>query len=600
MLARARTKLHAVPAAAVLVALMPAFASASTVTISPLPGTPDAMPQTQISILGTPASNIASVSVTGTESGAHGGQLEPYSDNEGASFVLESPLMEGEEVEVMVDLQEGGLLRDDFSVAHLAPPEGLAYETGEKPGEQEDFFSEREFHPPKVKVNKADPSLEGDFFLDPEPAPRIHLGAEHLIEFEVVGPPGLMILNPEGKLLWWDQMTNGDIATNFEPITYEGKSALAWWQGLFTEAGSGEGEGIIANTSYEPIAWIRAGNGLSADLHELTITSAGQAFIDAYELECDPTCSAGNPRTVDAVVQEIDIHTGLVMWEWHAMPEIPLAESLAPPINGIWDPYHINSIQPLPGHRLLVSLRNTSAVYEIERDSGAVIWRLGGRSSSFTLGKNAQVWFQHDARLGGKKLNELTVFDDEGGPPNLGIARGLILKLNTSRMTASVEREYPRPQGTVTQAEGSVQLLPRGDAMVGYGASQYFTEFTNSSGGGKKGKVLFDAELPEGDGSYRVFRLPWSAAPNTLPAVAAVRESLDDVSVYASWNGATSVASWEVLAGESSASLTPAASAPWSGFETKIAVPGTDSKFEVRALNSEGRVLATSEAVSAS
>src|SRR5437868_5764458 len=82
------------------------------VTISPLAGTPDATPDTQISVLGTAAANITSVSVTGDSSGAHAGHLEPYSSGQGASFILDTPLSEGENVNVTVQLTVGGPLEE--------------------------------------------------------------------------------------------------------------------------------------------------------------------------------------------------------------------------------------------------------------------------------------------------------------------------------------------------------------------------------------------------------------------------------------------------------------------------------------------------------
>ena len=179
---------------------------------------------------------------------------------------------------------------------------------GEKPEDLQHFKSAPELLPPKVKVNVADPNLEGDIFTDPLPAPAIHVGNK-LLEFEPPGPNGLMILNPEGKLLWWQQFDE-EAGSNLEEVTYEGKTDLAWWQGKVTTAAFGLGEGVIANSAYEPVAHIKAGNGQHADIHELYITPEGQAWIDAYELVCLPENPECNPVVVDGVAQEIDIKTG--------------------------------------------------------------------------------------------------------------------------------------------------------------------------------------------------------------------------------------------------------------------------------------------------
>lgn len=584
----ARRGLGAALAAAALAVSAPAAARA--VTISPLPGTPDAMPATQISILGTPASNIESVTVTGSASGAHAGTLQAYSSAEGASYVLESPFQEGEQVHVLVALHEGGPLEDEFTVAHLGPSEKLLEADSSKPEDLEHFKTEPELLPPKVQVNVADPSLEGDLFLDPLPAPTIHVGAK-LIEFEPVGPDGLMILNPEGKLLWWHQLPVGVVGSNLEEVTWEGHPALAWWQGVVTETAFGLGEGVIANSSYEPVAHIRAGNGEEADIHELQIAPSGQAWIDTLEPVCLPVCDSEHEPVLDAGVQEIDIKTGLVMWEWNAMGHIAETESEVAPANGVWDPYHINSIQPLPEGRVLVSLRDTSGVYLLDQ-SGAIVWQIAGKHSSFKVAKRARFYFQHDARLIGKNLEHLSLFDDEAGPPVYGASRGLLLGIRNGKVT--LLHQYPRSATTVAPAEGSMQVMRHGEAVVGYGATPYFSEFSRGGEAEHKGKLLFDAQLPHGDGTYRVFRFGWEGTPSTSPKLVAERESIDSVALYASWNGATRIATWRVLAGEEGGPLAPVASFPWTGFETQMQVTSADQTFEVQALGAHGEVLGSS------
>jgi hypothetical protein len=571
------------------VAAVPALAGA--VTISPLPGTPDASPSTQISILGTPISSIASVTVTGSETGVHEGHLEAYSSAPGASYLLTAPFREGEEVSVTVQLNEGGPLSDSFKIAHLAPPQPYLELTGEKLAEQQHFLSEPDIAPPKVAVTQSDAALEGDIFLDPLPAPIIHPGGAKLLEFERVGPDGLMILNPAGQLVWWHQLSDQEAAGALELVSYEGKPALSWWQGRVTEVANGEGEGIIVNAAYEKVATVLAGNGYRSDIHEFHVTPSGSAWIDAYSGVCTPTCSEADPPVQDGVIQEIDIHTGLVMWEWHAMSQVPPGDSEVPPAAGVWDAYHLNSVQLLPENRMLVSMRDTCAIYEIDENTGSIIWTLGGKQNQFTFANGLQFYFQHDARLEG---NKLTLFDNESGPPLKGFSRGLVLHLNVAAKKVRIARELARPEKTIAASEGSVQRLKHSDVMVGYGATRYMAEYSMKSGSGKQGTQLFEAQLPLGDGTYRVQRYPWSATPNTLPAIAAVRESPTAVNVYASWNGATTVARWQVLAGESPASLTPVTAAPWSGFETEISVPGSADTFEVQALGAKGQVLATS------
>jgi hypothetical protein len=94
--------------------------------------------------------------------------------------------------------------------------------------------------------------------------------------------------------------------------------------------------------------------------------------------------------------------------------------------------------------------------------------------------------------------------------------------------------------------------------------------------------------------SYRAFRFPWKGQPSDDPAMVAERSSDDTVTLYASWNGATEVATWEVLAGPRPERLKPVGSVPRHGFETMITLGTAVRYVGVQAKDSSGRVLGTS------
>jgi hypothetical protein len=191
--------------------------------------------------------------------------------------------------------------------------------------------------------------------------------------------------------------------------------------------------------------------------------------------------------------------------------------------------------------------------------------------------------------------HRVSLFDDEAGPPlRAPSSRGIIVALDMRRHSARLVHQYRRPADTLAESEGSVQALPGGDQFVGFGSQPAFSEFTSA------GALVFDARLPVDDGSYREYRFPWSATPRARPAVIARRGAQGRVSVYASWNGATTVARWQVLAGSSAGSLSPVRTAPSTGFETRIAVGSPAPVFAVRAIDARGRVLSRSAAVNAS
>jgi hypothetical protein len=284
----------------------------------------------------------------------------------------------------------------------------------------------------------------------------------------------------------------------------------------------------------------------------------------------------------------------LVVWEWHSYGHIPLETSQATPQNSAsYDAFHINAIQALKGDSVLISARDTSAVYKVDRASGRILWTLGGKGTDFRFGPGALFNLQHDAHM--LSNGRISMFDDGAGPPKFNpYSRGLILQLNHRRRKATLVREFARSTSTSAQSEGSLQRLPGGNVFVGFGSEPFFSEFSS------RGKLLLDASLPVDDGTYRTYCFPWTATPKSAPAVAARRTGPSAVSVFASWNGATKVATWEVLAGQSPGSLSRVAKVRKQGFETRIDLQSSASVFAVRALDSKGRRLGTSAAVPAS
>src|SRR6185437_3264331 len=330
-----------------------------------------------------------------------------------------------------------------------------------------------------------------------------------------------------------------------------------------------------------------------ADLHEFQITPRGTALLTVYDaMECD-LAGAGGPAhgaVADTLVQEIDLATGLVRFEWHSLDHVPLSDAYVSPLPGSlkepFDFFHINSIDTMQDGSLLIDARNTWAAYDVDRRTGQVRWRLGGRRSSFAMGAGTGIAYQHDARE--QPNGNITFFDNGATPKAHPQSRAIELALDTRKMTATlVRREEHRP-ALVAGSQGNTQALPGGDWMVGWGESPWMTEY------GPGGQVLFDAHLPEHWESYRVFRQAWSGRPAVPPVFALVRSG-SRATVYASWNGATVVAGWRVLAGPAANALSPVGGAPGAGFETAIALPAAPARFvQVQALDATGAVLGAS------
>jgi hypothetical protein len=573
-------------AVAALVALAAAAPAAdAAVTLSPLPGTPDANPKTQISVLGVAPATIASVRAAGARTGVHAGRLRAYSRGRGASFLPRAPFAAGERVAVRVRVKgRATALRTSFTVARLGAIPPVLNLPATQPDKLQHFLTQPGLAPPVITVDRGGAAIDDPILLTPLPSPVIHPGNANTVSIAPVGPGGPMIVDGRGRLVWFRPLTMPTVAANLDVQRYRGKPVLTWWEGPVTTQAFGLGKGVIADSHYRTVAEVHTGNGYAMDIHELRLTAAGDALVTVYS----PVVVNGTPL-LDALIQRIDVPTGLVMWEWHALGHIPLKDSYATPANSAaYDAFHINSVFPMGGGRLLVSARDTAAIYAVSDTTGKIAWTLGGKAGSFRMGPGARFWLQHDARpLPGDRVS---LFDDEAGPPQKAPAsRGLILQLDHQRHTATVARSVTRVPDTSAQSEGSTQLLADGSVFVGFGAEGAMTQFSPT------GKVTFDADMPDGDGSYRTIRAPWRGTPTTRPAVVARRTDPAHVAVTVSWNGATEVARWRVRAGGATV-----ASVPRDGFETTATVAGgAATAFTVAALDAHGHVLATSAPVTA-
>jgi hypothetical protein len=579
----ARLGVSLLSAATLALASSPPAAAAPTVAVSPLNGTPDASPGTQISFLGVPVGEIKDVSVVGSRTGRHGGHLKGYATAPGASFLPTSQFAQGEQVTVSAVVGakgHTGTVHSTFTIARLPAynkvfPKPVAL-SGQ--GNVQSFHSASQLKPATVQVTANSSTLaEGDIFLTPTHG---------------YGEPGAMILDPEGNLLWFHPVPSGDTAADFQVQSYRGEHVLTFWEGkIATSLGVGFGSDEIVNSSYQPVTTVHAGNGYEADLHEFQITPQGSAYLTAYTLADANLSSAGGSSDgiiQDAVVQEIDIPTGLVMFEWHAYGHVAIDDSYSHPkqADEPWDFFHLNSVSvdPWGDGNFLISSRNTWAAYEVNHLSGAVEWRLGGRHSSFKMGAGTGTAWQHDVQW--QPDGTLTLFDNGATPKEHSESRALHEQIDWKHKAVSLAARYT--DKILSGSQGDYQVLPNGNSFVGWGEAPYFTEFSPT------GQVLLTGHFPYPGQSYRVFRFPWSATPASRPAIAVSAGSATAATVYASWNGATTVASWQVLAGASSSSLAPVGSAPRGGFETAIPVVGSPAYVAVQALGTGGEVLGES------
>jgi Arylsulfotransferase (ASST) len=409
---------------------------------------------------------------------------------------------------------------------------------------------------------------------------------------EGTGDYGPMILDDNGQIVWFGKYPR---ARDFKMQYYRGRPVLTWWEGVVVE-GHGEGEYVIFDDSYREVRRVRAGNGYTGDLHELLITPENTALLVAYAPRRTDLSSVGGPEdgpVWEGIVQEVDIETGEVHFEWRSLGHVGIEESYArfPPDNpGFrYDYFHINSIDVDHDNNLLISARNTWAVCKIDRKTGDVLWRLGGKKSDFEMGQRTRTAFQHDARR--QKDGTITIFDNGAHPKVHDQSRAIVLGIDEEEMQATLVREYTSLEKILATSQGNAHFLPDGNVFVGWGSAPFVSEFS------REGELLFEARFPPNCESYKAFRFPWNGYPTDAPAVAVERRPEGKVAIYASWNGATEVESWEVVSGPSPGLLAPLGSVPREGFETAMLAQTYGPYVAVRAKDRSGEILGTSDPV---
>jgi hypothetical protein len=475
------------------------------------------------------------------------------------------------------------------AVAGLSACSGRSLFTNESQASVRPFVSRPDLTPPRVHVRRH--GAVGD--------PRyIFLNAP----YSGPGHGGSYILDHRGDFVWFGPNTATRRRMNFSVQTYQGRPVLTWFQGLVVQ-GYGKGELVLADSNYKIRHVVRPPNGELADFHDFYVTPEGTALITIYRKHSgiDLTKHRGpkDGHVISGVAQEIDIKTGSLLWEWDSIDHVPLADSHEYLYSGDgtkarpYNYFHINSFSPTFDNSgdVLISGRNTWCIYRVKRNkAGTPVWRLNGKRSFFNMGPGSHFYWQHHVReFSG---NRITVFDNGANPAREKHSRAIILNVDTAQRHVGLEKAFIHPgEVLLAGAMGSAQLLDDGRMFVGWGTEPHFSEFAAD------GRLLLDGDIAVGDASYRAFTQAWSGHPTELPAAAARHKSGGGAVVYASWNGATDVATWRVFAGTSKSALREVGSGRKSGFETAIEVRHNGAYFAVEAHDANGKALARSAPV---
>lgn len=358
------------------------------------------------------------------------------------------------------------------------------------------------------------------------------------------------ILDLDGHMIWGPDHKYGQVY-NFQVQYYKGEPYLFFWAGDDSVGGHGEGKYYMLDQHYEEHRKISAGDGIRGDLHAFFITEEQTAVYTGYQVVQADLSSMGKDKDSwiwESLFQELDIDTGEVLFEWRASEHFPFIDSFVNPNAAThgnpWDFFHINMVDKDKQGNYLVSTRYGRCVLYIDKNTGDILWQLGGKSNSFkdlSNGDATTFLGQHDARWSDGH-DAITMFDNRADWFNKieNESVGHRIHIDLDQMTAELVHSYRHPNHILSTSQGSMQTLPNGNVLMGYGFNGVYTEFAPD------GTMLCDAYMMSpkrfGSGdvqSYRNLKFNWTGIPLTTPDL-----HFEDQTLYMSWLGSTKLRSW--------------------------------------------------------
>ncbi|KAI8218087.1 hypothetical protein K4K53_008945 [Colletotrichum sp. SAR 10_77] len=428
---------------------------------------------------------------------------------------------------------------------------------------------------------------------------------------------GPYIFRDDGELVWSGYAIYSIWATNFQAARWRGRDVLFSFEGDHNPGyGHGHGHVTFLDQHYETIRELRAGNHKLVDKHEFHVVNEETGLIQIYQpVPRDLTPWGAEPEQqwiVNAIIQELDIATGKLLFEWSSLDHVTPDEAILPINPGqagsgynssdAWDYFHINSVDKDATGNYLICARDACSVHKINGTDGSIIWRLAGTNSSFDLGEGVDFCFQHHARWLSQDGDEevLSLYDNSAHGTEHGGGRevhtaptssGKIIRVNTRTWKAELVQGFYPPDDLLSKSQGSTQILPGGNALVNWGSSGAVTEFKAD------GTAIFHAYMDSGDlgvavENYRAFRFNWTGLPSEEPAIVAL-ENKDGTAVYVSWNGDTETETWRFYElTDEYGSRSFLGESRRTGFETSLHVPGRRvGRVAAEAVDALGGVL---------
>lgn len=487
---------------------------------------------------------LTATSVVGTKSGAHTGQLRLATDGQTLIFQPETPFALDEVVSVSFSLDLPGVepVEYTFTTASTDPAQ-------RDPTPMDSLLPVGVPGTDAVEPAAVASSRVVTYHTIPDPLPQVTVttpangvadGYLFLANFQFVPCPAdahLLILDNRAEPVFYRRMPDCSRALDFKRQP----------NGQLTYFSSTTQRFHAMDNTYTEVDTFAAGHGYPTDVHELQILPNNHALLMVYDRQVIDNSAAiipnGNPTAtvIGLIIQELDAAKDVV-FEWRSWDHFLITDTVDTYLNREPVDYvHGNAIEATMDGNLLISSRHMNEITKIDRQTGAIIWRLGGKNNQFTF-VNDDRGFSHQHDIRELPNGNLTLYDN-GNLHDPIYSRALEYKLDETNMTVTLVREHRHTPDAYGNAMGNNQRLANGNVLVGWGSSgnPAISEFRPN------GSTAFELELPSGDFNYRAFRFPWQGYPTTPPTLVVVTDTTP--ALYYSWNGATEVLGYRVYGG---------------------------------------------------
>ena len=274
---------------------------------------------------------------------------------------------------------------------------------------------------------------------------------------------------------------------------------------------------VILNSEGEEIrSYQTVGDEVETDEHEILLLENGNVMLLGKAFSTmDMTEYGGHPEAIvlDVVIQELDPDGNLV-WEWRGLDHFSFDEVFArrflrrePPT--FVDYVHANGLAVDLDGNVLLSSRNISEITKIDRETGEIIWRMGGTESvtnEFTFIDDPQNGFSFQHMPIVLENGNLLLYDN-GNRHETPISRALEYEIDEEARTATLVWSYQ--DGGYYASRGSVQRLENGNTLIGWGTVPRDSDVPAVTEVNMDGEVVLELVIARSGYSYRAYRLPW-------------------------------------------------------------------------------------------